>query len=94
MHKPLNPITKSEMIMAADLLEMASDCFSNNGCNDFSLTPYYNEEELIAFDKEMHDWNGDPEEHDPDCVDDIGYDWLMMTVMAQKLRTLAEKFNA
>jgi len=43
-------------------------------------------EELI---KEYHEWNGDPEEFDPEWLELS--DWSTMSFMSDKLRELAEK---
>ena len=57
--------TESECRLLADLLEMASDDFSNHGCNDLDLSKYMQPLEINALVKAYHEWNGDPEEFDP-----------------------------
>lgn len=84
-------MTNNELMIIAELLDMAGDQFSNHGCNDFDLrersrlTP----EEMIELDKDMHDRNGDPEEHDPSRVQ-WQADFALMIYFADRLRELAK----
>ena len=84
--------TSRDLRLAAHLLKMAGGEFSNHGCNDFDLTPWYpSAKSRVDLDREMHEWNGDPEEHDPASADhEYGDDWLMMSLMRAKLLKLAE----
>lgn len=55
--------TYAEKILAARMLRMASEKFSNHGCNDFDLVSDGGmlAKEARDFRKRFHDWNGDPE---------------------------------
>lgn len=79
-------MTDKEKMLAGKLLEMASDEFSNHGCNDLpkELERLLTQEEWDRLNKEMHDWNGDPEEYRPGQV--MSYDWLWMSFLGAKLR--------
>ncbi len=44
-------LTKTQLLMTAKMLELASDTFSNHGCNDFYLE---NTPENLEFVKEMY----------------------------------------
>ena len=76
-----------EKQLAAKMLEMASDEFSNHGCNDIEDSVYegWTLEERQHFVKEFHEWNGDPE--------NFAKDWLhledstIMSFLAYKLGT-------
>ncbi len=50
--------------LAADLLRLASDEFSNHGCNDMEL-PDWTQDERDGLDLQMHIANGDPENFEP-----------------------------
>jgi len=78
-----------EKRLAAEMLELASDEFSNHGCNDVDDTLWedWTLEERKRFVKEFHDYNGDPEEYDPDFLH-LGDD-VLMGYMAHKLRNEA-----
>lgn len=51
-----------ERMLAVSLLEMASVAFASHGCNDWEFPNSWTKDEKIAFLKEYHEWNGDPEE--------------------------------
>ena len=54
-------LTRAELRLAAHMLEIASERFSNHGCNDFDLSPFMDDAECLEFVKKFHEWNGDPE---------------------------------
>jgi hypothetical protein len=58
-------MTPAEKRLAAHLLRMASESFSNRGCNDFDLVCDGGmlAREADDFRRRFHDWNGDPEEY-------------------------------
>ena len=58
-------MNKKEQELAAYLLKLASNQFSNHGCNDVDKKAYeeWTIEERQQFVKEYHEWNGDPEEY-------------------------------
>ena len=76
-----------EKQLAAKMLEMASDEFSNHGCNDVedSVCEGWSLEERQQFIKEFHEWNGDPENFDKDWLH-LG-DSTIMSFLAHKLET-------
>jgi len=73
--------------LAADLLDLASDEFSNHGCNDYKLDRLLTKAEQEAFVAFAHRWNGDPEETQ-DSIDHLPYfqDDFAMAVCAAFLR--------
>jgi hypothetical protein len=83
-------MNKAQLIFTANLLEMAANQFSNNGCNDLpvALEAWFTQPEWDALNKEYHDWNGDPEEYKPGRI--LNHDCLWMDFMAKKLRKMAE----
>lgn len=82
-----------EKKLAADMLEKASDEFSNHGCNDVENSVYKNWslEERRQFVKEFHIWNGDPEEYNENFLN--MHDYMIMGFLAYKLEhdTVKEK---
>ena len=79
-------MSPAEMRLAAELLDLASEVFSNHGCNDFDLEaampdPRERERLIQAY------WaqEGDPEETSPDIGDD-----RLMGFLAERLRAMAE----
>jgi hypothetical protein len=78
-------ISKKELALAAKMLELASDQFSNHGCNDVDENVYagWTLEERQQFVKEFHEWNGDPEEYEETFLH-LG-DSTIMSFLAAKL---------
>ena len=78
-------ISKKELALAAKMLELASDTFSNHGCNDVDENVYdgWTLEERQQFVKEFHEWNGDPEEYEETFLH-LG-DSTIMSFLAAKL---------
>ena len=76
-----------EKQLVVKMLEMASDEFSNHGCNDVGDSTYegWSLEERQQFVKEFHEWNGDPEDFDKDRLN-LG-DSTIMSFLAHKLKT-------
>ena len=76
---------KHELELVSKLLKMTAEHYSNHGCNDVDRefwdwwTPNQKRELL----KDIHDWNGDPEEYNPDCL--AFQDWHLMEYFADKL---------
>jgi hypothetical protein len=85
----MHQINPKERKLIGDLLELASSEFSNHCCNDApdDLFEGWTEEEKINLDKRMHEANGDPEEHDPNCV--CFMDWWLMSYFADRHREQA-----
>ena len=69
--------------LAAQLLGLASDEFSNHGCNDFEKPDDWTQDEWDALSLEMYERNGDPENHTPGWTG--GYDWQLMSHFAALL---------
>lgn len=60
-------LTDAEARLLIALLELASDSFSNHGCNDFDLTKAVpNLEDRRALMKSYNDYNGSPEDFEDD----------------------------
>ena len=78
-------ISKKELALAAKMLELASDQFSNHGCNDVDENVYdgWTLEERQQFVKEFHEWNGDLEEYEETFLH-LG-DSTIMSFLAAKL---------
>lgn len=75
---------KRKCELAAEMLEMASDHYSNHGCNDYRLPETWSQAECDDFTLEMHKWNGDPENHEPGRRDVM--DWHVMSFLAAILK--------
>lgn len=74
--------------LAGDLLELASDKFSNHGCNDFRLPESWTHQERQEFLLAMHDANEsnpDIKHSDPWCSP-VLQDYWVMSFLADKLR--------
>jgi len=63
-------MTQNEKILAVNFLNLASEEFSNHGCNDVDEKYFKNWsiKERQQFVKEYYDWNGDPENYDPEFL--------------------------
>ena len=79
------------MKLAGELLELASDQFSNHGCNDFELPSDWTEEEKLEFTTAMKKWNncgGDLTEEDKEeavQATKCTQDWFVMGFLASEL---------
>ncbi len=80
-------MTDKERILAADLMQLASEEFGDHGCNDLDdkLFEKWSKEEIQQLTKEYHDFNGDPEEYNPNHL--YLPDFAVMAYLANKLRT-------
>jgi|WetSurMetagenome_2_1015567.scaffolds.fasta_scaffold932293_1 hypothetical protein len=78
-------ISAKELELASKMIELASDEFSNHGCNDVEESMYegWTLEDRKEFVKEFHKWNGDPEEYDENFLE-LG-DSTIMQFLAHKL---------
>ena len=83
----MQKINKKELALAAKMLKLASDEFSNHGCNDVDENAYsgWTLEERKEFAKDFHKWNGDPEETFFHLAD-----WTIMSFLAAKLEQESE----
>jgi len=79
-------MTTKEKQLAAHMLELASDEFSNHGCNDVDASVYegWTLQERQQFVKEYYEWNGDPENYSPTFLH-IG-DSSIMSFLSHKLK--------
>jgi hypothetical protein len=59
-------LTPNMLHLISDLLEMAAEEFSRHGCNDFDLSEWLDPDEQQSFVRGFHEWNGDPEEFNPE----------------------------
>lgn len=84
-------MTKAQLKLTAALLDLASEQFSNHGCNDLQkeLVELLSQKEWDKLNQEYHNWNGDPEEYRPGTI--LNCDWAWMSFMAEKLRKMADK---
>jgi hypothetical protein len=73
-------VTPTERKLAAHLLRLAADQFSNHGCNDFDLSKLIpDQDERDALVREFEEWSGSPDEY----RDQSGSaDWRMMDYAA------------
>lgn len=80
-------MTDKEKHLVAVLLDMASNEFSNHGCNDMPENSFQNWtiEEKQSLVKQFHDYNGDPENFDPNDLTILNHDSILMGFFASKL---------
>lgn len=81
----MKTISEKEANLISHFLELASDEFSNMGCNDVpeSVWDGWTKEERQQFVKEYHEYNGDPEEYDPEFL--VLPDFAIMSFLAKKI---------
>lgn len=81
--------SKEEML-AAKMLDLASDEFSNHGCNDVEESVYegWTLDERKQFVKEFWEWNGSPEDYDEKFLH--LQDHSIMAFLAFKLKLSAD----
>lgn len=79
----------SELLVLADLLNMADDEFGNHGCNDYELD---NTPENYNLVKDALEWNGDSEDREPTISPDgktiYTQDYFLMGYFAYLCRKL------
>lgn len=82
-------LNEKEKQLAAYWLDEASDMYGNHGCNDVEEKVWdgWTKEERQQFVKEYHEYNGDPEEFDPNFLHLP--DFAIMGFLAHKLRVSA-----
>jgi hypothetical protein len=83
-------MTKLEKELACLCLRMASDQFSNHGCNDF---PMDNTDEIWDLHEKIDDWaETEPEDRStrPAGNKIYFYDWLLMNYLADMIEAEAE----
>jgi hypothetical protein len=80
---------KQLLLLAAKMLDLASETFSNHGCNDLDdeVLNIITDEETLC--KDIREWNGDPVEDWPENKHMIG-DSTLMSYLADKFQKLAE----
>jgi hypothetical protein len=81
---------KQILILASEMLKLASDTFANHGCNDLDeeiLLKITDEKKLCD---DIRTWNGDEECEWPERVKSIGDDTLMH-YLSDKLKEESEK---
>jgi len=78
-------MNEKEKKLTAEFLDLASSEFSNHGCNDVeeSFWAGWTKKERQQFVKEYHEWNGDPEAHDPEHLNLP--DHAIMSFLAHKV---------
>jgi hypothetical protein len=88
-------MTDKEKRMAAMLLKIAAEKFSDHGCNDldreFIRAADLTDEEKVALVTELVAWNGDPDRYGGSEITPDRFDCLMnfelMSFLAHKLRS-------
>lgn len=76
-------LSVNEAELAADLLQKAADRFGDGVCNDYNLAeviPVVQKRRELM--KKFHEWNGDPENFDPNNEYVWVSDFMMMAYMA------------
>ena len=71
--------------LMAVMLTFAANEFGNHGCNDFDLGKYMTPEQGKVFMQAYHEWNGDPEEWNPDEYNGLFSDDAIMGMMAHMI---------
>jgi hypothetical protein len=59
-------MTDKEQALVGQFLKAFSDRLGNDCCNDWNFPDDWTHEEKVEFCRAYHDWNGDPEEFNPD----------------------------
>lgn len=69
----------------SEMLERASELYGRHGCNDFEFPKGWTAEEIRDFVRLEHEWNGDPEDFDPE--NPVTPDFSVMAFLAAMMRT-------
>jgi len=85
-------LTDAEAKLLIELLELASDNFSNHGCNDFDLTKSVPDlEDRRALMKSYNDYNGSPEDFEDDEAHGSQYEFDNDSALMSYLSTRIEE---
>ena len=76
-------LAEKERILVAHLLDMASDEYSNHGCNDFDWEQFFTKDEMKKICQDIETWNGSPEEYDENHLHTP--DWLFMSYYRDRI---------
>ncbi len=82
-------INPNYLRLAAQLLKLASEEFSNHGCNDFELPEWMSKAERLALSTAMCEANGDPLGIPSDS--DLTFDYALMGFLASVFEEQAGK---
>lgn len=75
-------VSKVYLHLAADLLGLAADEFSNHGCNDYKLPDWMTRAERLTLSKAMCAESGDPSDKPTDRKHT--HDWLLMNFLSRE----------
>ena len=83
-------LTDAEAKLLIELLDLASDSFSNHGCNDFSLLKSVPDlEDRRKLMKSYNEYNGSPEDFEDDeehgCQYEFDNDSALMSYLAHRI---------
>jgi hypothetical protein len=79
-------MSPAERRLAAELLRVAAESFSNHGCNEFDLAAVVPDvEERRAIMRRYEERNSGGQDFDPELDYRIGHDWILMHAMANRL---------
>lgn len=77
---------ESDKKVVIALLRYAGEHFGNHGCNDFDLAAVLPDvEDRCDLMRRLHQWNGDPEEFDPDRSYEVEADFALMEFLAEEM---------
>lgn len=79
-------MTNNELELLKYLVSEAVSTMGNSYCNDIvdSVLDDFTQQELIDLDKGYHEYNGDPEEHDPERLR-VPPDYAALSYLFDKL---------
>jgi hypothetical protein len=78
-------LSPGEQKILLELVEVASQQLSNNGCNDFDLSEHLSEAEVDKLAQEYHAYNGDPGEFRPDEDNSLAVpDFALISYLTKK----------
>lgn len=83
--RPIPAPTPNIIRLASVLLNLASEQFGRHGCNDFKIIDvpgFESKAARVELDRMYHEWNGDPQEHDPAYVGEYQADFALMSFCA------------
>ena len=75
--------------VAAEMLDLASEEFSNHGCCDWEFPADWTLSDKQELVEAMHEDNGSPEEYNPNYLSVP--DWWVMCFLASRLQKEAEE---
>jgi hypothetical protein len=86
-------LSHKTLLLASQFLDDHADRLSNDGCNDWEFPADWTVEEKTEFVKGYHEWNGDPEEFNPNwlCLPNFAVAAFLSAILKRTSELVTQK---